>query len=154
MLECLLQLGVGVRTRARSQGGVLPTLCTRTVFWLARQHVGKDDYAQKESLLLAEPLLSSLRTRASGPAFSNSPLLAICEPPPWNCARGCSPQMKALLQPGHPASCLGKSQASNRPFLLCSPRPASPATAQADFTCILHAYAHHTQTHAHVRPPL
>lgn len=87
----------------------------------------------------------------SGPAFSNSRLLAnhslvICGPQ-WSCARGCSPPVKALLQLGHPESCLRARQAGTS----CSHSPlsAQPWAAEMDVISRTSCARTHTCTHGH-----
>lgn len=114
--------------------------------------MGKHDCTPTESRLLAEPLFASLRTRKFWPGFQQLPLLAnpslvICGPP-WSCARGCSPQIKALLQPGRLASCLRARKAGTTAGAPLSPprRPASEMDVSSRTSCA------HTHVHAHACP--
>lgn len=141
MPEGLLQLGAEIPALGQGRTVHVSSPGSRDSYdppgsWPALRRVGKDDYTRKESRLLAGPLLASLRTRRFWPGFQQLPQLAnhslvICGPR-WSCARGCSPQMKALLQPGHPSSCLRARQAGTS----CSRSPLSAQLLAAEMDVI------------------
>lgn len=121
--------GDGAGTRGPRFWPWEPRLLLSYRIWPALRHVGKMITLQRNHDS-SRSRYSRRSARASpGPDFSNSPssptTLVICGPP-WSCARGCSPQIKALLQPGHLASCLRTRKAVARlralPSLLPDPR--------------------------------
>ena len=111
----------------------------------------KDGYTRKESRLLAEPLLASLRTLTFWLGFQQLPRLSnhslVIRGPPRSCARGYSPQIKALLQPGLPASCLRAPRRHLLPALASPPRvPAAEMDVISRTSCA------HTRAHTRSRP--
>lgn len=119
----------------------------------APRRVGNDNYTRKESTTTRGPRLASLRTRRFGPSFQQHPphplpianhSLAICGLR-WSCAPGCSsPQMQALWQLRHPASCPDARQAGTSRWRLPLPAPLPAAENGCDFTHTLRA---HTRAH-------